>query len=106
MTTIPEIASHENITEHYLRLNIESGNQPSGSIDFISEKINFNISGRYFFKGMVAIKDTELEYKDGKLIFIFKNKKNLVFSCSLEEFEKVSTHIKSYANEDSNRGLF
>ncbi|MFA4870761.1 MAG: hypothetical protein WC623_21370 [Pedobacter sp.] len=106
MTTIPEIASHENITEHYLRLNIEKDNLPCGSIDFISEKINFNISGRYFFKGMVVIEDTKLEYSNGRLIFIFKNKKNLVFSCSLEEFEKVSTHIKSYANEDSNRELF
>ncbi|SMC36974.1 hypothetical protein SAMN04488524_0007 [Pedobacter africanus] len=96
MTTIPEIASHENITEHYLRLNIETNDLPCGSIDFVSEKINFNICGRCLFKGMVAIKDIQLEYKDGKLIFIFKNKKNLRFNCSLKEFETVSTHIRTY----------
>lgn len=96
MATSLEITSHENITEDYLRLNIESGKQPCGSIDFISEKVNFNIIGSSFFKGMVAIKDIELEYKDGKLIFIFKNKKNLALNCSLKEFEKVCTHIKTY----------
>jgi hypothetical protein len=68
MTTIPEITSHENITEQYLQLNIETDDLPCGSIDFISEKINFNIIGRSFFKGMVAIKDIQLEYRDGKLI--------------------------------------
>ncbi|WP_454880797.1 hypothetical protein [Sphingobacterium detergens] len=96
MATSLEISSLENIKQDYLRLNIESGKQPCGSIDFISEKVNFNIIGSSFFKGMVAIKDIELEYKDGKLIFIFKNKKNLPINCSLEEFEKAKTHFKVY----------
>lgn len=90
------ITSHDMISENYLRLNISSGGLSRGSIDFISEKINFNISGRSFFKGMTAINQLELEYSDGKLIFIFKNKKNLEFNCSLKEFEKVSAHIKAY----------
>jgi hypothetical protein len=44
---------------------------------------------------MVAIKDIELEYKDGKLVFLFQNKKNLLFNCSSKEFEKVTTHMKA-----------
>ncbi|MDR6786640.1 hypothetical protein ABIE26_005174 [Pedobacter africanus] len=90
------ITSHDMISENYLRLNIESSNSPCGSIDFISEKVNFNIIGSSFFKGMVAIKDIELEYKDGKLIFIFKNKKNLEFNCNSKEYEKAKTHFKVY----------
>lgn len=93
--------SHDVISENYLRLNISSGGLPIGSIDFISEKINFNISGRSFFKGMAAINQLELEYSDGKLIFIFKNKKNLALNCSLKEFEKVCTHIKTYGYRKS-----
>lgn len=100
MTTVPKITSHENITEHYLKLNIETDHLTSGSVDFISEKINFNITGRYFFKGMVAIKNIQLEYNDGKLIFIFDSKKKLMFNCSSEGFEKVSIHIKTYANNN------
>lgn len=46
------ITSHDMISEHYLRLNISSAGRPSGSIDFISEEINFNITGQSFFKGM------------------------------------------------------
>ncbi|QIH37087.1 hypothetical protein G6053_13585 [Sphingobacterium sp. DR205] len=90
------ITSHDMISENYLRLNISSGGLSRGSIDFISEKINFNISGRSFFKGMTAINQLELEYSDGKLIFIFKNKKNLEFNCSLKEFEKVNAHIQTH----------
>lgn len=45
---------------------------------------------------MIAIKDIELEYKDGKLIFIFMNKKNLEFYCNSKEYEKVKTHFKVY----------
>jgi len=96
MATSLEITSHENIKQHYLRLNIKTNDHPCGSIDFISEKVNFNIIGSSFFKGMVAIKDIELEYKDGKLIFIFKNKKNLEFYCNSKEYEKVRTHFKVY----------
>jgi len=96
MATSLEISSLENIKQDYLRLNIKTNDHPCGSIDFISEKVNFNIIGSSFFKGMVAIKDIELEYKDGKLIFIFKSKKNLPINCNLEEFEKVSVHMKAF----------
>lgn len=60
MTTIPEIASHENITEHYLRLNTESSNLPCGSINFISENINFKKRIHYelFFRGKEQAKFT------------------------------------------------
>ena len=92
------IISLDDISADYLRLNIESDNKPSGVIDFISEKINFNIIGPSFFKGMVPIRNIDLEFKDGKLIFIFDSKKKLSFDCSLEGFEKVSTHIKAYGN--------
>lgn len=90
------ITSHDMLSERYLRLNISSGGQLCGSIDFISEKINFNIIGPSFFKGMVAIKDIELEYKDGKLVFLFQNKKNLEFNCNSKEYEKAKTHFKVY----------
>lgn len=101
-----KIISLDNISADYLRLNIESDNKPSGSIDFISEKINFNITGTSFFKGMVPIRNIDLEFKDGKLIFIFDSKKRLLFDCSLEGFEKVSAHIKTYGNSSNNRDDF
>ena len=69
MATVLKIALYENIMENYLRLNIKTNDQHCGSIDFISEKVNFNIIGSSFFKGMVAIKDLELEYKDGKKLW-------------------------------------
>lgn len=92
------IISLDDISTDYLRLNIQSDNKPSGSIDFISEKINFNITGPSFFKGMVPIRNIDLEFKDGKLVFIFDSKKTLLFNCNLAAFERINTHIKTYAN--------
>jgi len=96
MSTNLKITSHELVNEGYLRLDVVAGNQPCGTIDFIGEKINFNILGRSFFKGMEVIKNVELVYREGRLVFTFWNGKSLAFDCSLEEFEAVKAHTKFY----------
>lgn len=96
MVTRLKIISHEFISEEYLRLHVLARSQPCGTIDLIAEKINFNIVGKYFFKGMEAIKDIELTYSEGKLIFKFRNSKNLTVSCDMTAFTTISMHIKSF----------
>ncbi|SUI96920.1 Uncharacterised protein [Sphingobacterium spiritivorum] len=92
------------IEEAYLRCYIESSNQQCGSVDFISEKINFNISGKnIFYKGMDSIKNIRLEYRDEILIFTFRNKKSLTFNCGMKEFGKISDHIRQYENFGSSQ---
>ncbi|MGJ1528013.1 hypothetical protein ACR79H_20335 [Sphingobacterium spiritivorum] len=88
----------------HLRCYIESSNQQCGSVDFISEKINFNISGKnIFYKGMDSIKNIRLEYRDEILIFTFRNKKSLSFNCGINEFEKISDYIRQYKNYGSSQ---
>lgn len=88
----------------YLRLNIQTGMQPCGSVDFISDKINFNISGKSFsFKGMDSIKNITFQYGEGRLVFVFKNTKSLSFNCSVKDVEKVRAHITAYTQADDTR---
>ncbi|MGE8292913.1 MAG: hypothetical protein ACN6ON_14580 [Sphingobacterium sp.] len=90
METKFNIVSHEAISRNYLQLHIQSNGKPCGSVDFIAEKVNFNISYRWnFFKGMEAIKDIELQYSGGNLIFRFANKKSLVFGCTAEIYKTI-----------------
>lgn len=99
-----EIKSTEIIGNKQLICYIENKDSPCGSIDFISEKINFNISGASFsFKGMEYIKNITLEYTPEELVFIFSNKKKLLVNCHLRIYEKISTHIKNYEQADNNQ---
>ena len=92
------------IEEAYLRCYIESGNQQCGSVDFISEKINFNIYGKnIFYKGMDNIKNIRLEYRDEMLVFTFMNKKSLALNCGMKEFGKISDYIRQYENYGSSQ---
>ncbi|SDD26722.1 hypothetical protein [Niabella drilacis] len=93
-----EIGAHEITSGNYLRLHVCSGINSCGSIDFIGEKINFNIVDGSFFKGMEAIRNVGLAYREGKLIFTFRNRKNLEFRCAIEAFEAVHTHVGIYKN--------
>lgn len=102
---ILKITSNKIIKEAYLQLNITAGEGECGTIDFISNKINFNIVGQYSYKGIEMIKNIELEYTEGRLIFIFKNKKNFTFYCSVHEFEKVNKHIKTYGDADKSSDI-
>ncbi|PRD54742.1 hypothetical protein [Sphingobacterium gobiense] len=96
-TTALEIRTHEIITENYLRLQVYSGNTPCGTIDFIGEKINFNIVGKYFFKGMEAIRNIKLEYKKEEiLVFKFRNSKSLAVSCDMTALKSIRMYIKSF----------
>ncbi|GAA4178989.1 hypothetical protein [Sphingobacterium ginsenosidimutans] len=92
MPTILKIISHELVNKDYLRLNVVSGIQSCGSIDIMYGKINFNIGGKYFFKGMEFIKNVELEYKGEQLVFLFRNGRNLAINCTKEEFSTISKH--------------
>lgn len=59
MTPGLAIVSHEHIRGDCLRLNIQQGGQPCGSVDFIGDKVNFNISGKASFlkewKGLLIL---------------------------------------------------
>lgn len=100
METKLKIVLHEIFSENYLRLHVQSDSKACGSVDFIGEKINFNIScRRNFFKGMEVIKNIEWEYTGEKLIFIFRNGKNLAFSCNPEMFATISRYIKDFQLE-------
>lgn len=95
------IKSHASLGETYLQFHIENENSPCGTIDFIAEKINFNIScNRLIFKGMERIKELSLEYKDESLVFIFSNEKKLSVNGSTAVFEKMIGHIKTYRDHD------
>lgn len=86
-----KIASHEIVNEEYLRLEFYSANNPCGSIDFIKEKVNFNISCRAnFFKGMEMLKNIKMIYEDEKLAFKFRNNKSLVLHCPLAIYSIIS----------------
>lgn len=87
------IISYELVNEGYLRLDVVSGSQPCGSIDLIGEKINFNITGRYFFKGMETIKNIHIDYHKGELIFIFGNKKQLRLGSDRTVFTAISVFL-------------
>ncbi|EFK58948.1 hypothetical protein ACFU8T_15185 [Sphingobacterium spiritivorum] len=94
------------IEEAHLRCYIESSNQKCGSVDFISEKINFNISGKnIFYKGMESIKNIRFDYKDEILVFTFSNNKSMSFNCGIYEFEKISDHIRQYENFGGSQDL-
>ncbi|WP_270089878.1 hypothetical protein [Sphingobacterium sp. SYP-B4668] len=96
MPTNLKIISHELMDKEYLRLYVVSGSQPCGTIDLISEKINFNIVGKYFFKGMSAIKNIALKHSEERLVFKFGNSKSLSVGCDMTAFTAVSMHIKSF----------
>ncbi|WP_313492031.1 MULTISPECIES: hypothetical protein [Sphingobacterium] len=96
MSTKLRIISHEIVKEGYLRLDVVYKSRSCGTIDIIAEKINFNIPGKYFFKGMEAIKNIELEYTEGELVFTFRNRKSLAFSCDMTAFTAISMYIKSF----------
>lgn len=96
-----EIKSYKIIDKGYVIFYLENNGSPCGSIDFISGKINFNIScNRLIFKGMERIKELSLEYKDESLVFIFSNKKKLSVNGSTAIFEKMTGHIKTYRDHD------
>ncbi|MDF2515137.1 MAG: hypothetical protein K0R59_433 [Sphingobacterium sp.] len=96
MPTKLKIISHEFVNESYLRLEIVSGNQPCGTIDLITEKANFNITGKYFYKGMETIKNIQLEYKGKELVFTFRNKKHLLFTCDRTVFTIIRTYTQAF----------
>lgn len=96
-----EIKSYEMIGKDHIIFLAENNGSPCGSIDFISEKINFNISSnRFIFKGMEYIKNLSLEYQDENLLFTFSNKKRLSVNGSTAVFEKMTAHIKAYGHQD------
>lgn len=100
----PVIKSHEILDKDHLRCFVENKNSPCGAIDFIADKVNFNIScKRIFFKGMDNIKNIILNYENEKLVFTLSNKKTLSFKCNPKEFEAISTHFKNYKNADINQ---
>ena len=96
MQTRLRIISLEFVSEHYLQLKVVSGSQPCGAVDLISEKINFNIVGRHFFKGMETIKNIQSEYKEDILVFTFRNKKHLSFNCDRTTFTKIHAYISAF----------
>lgn len=96
MLTKLKIISHEFINGDYLRLNVACGNQPCGTIDLIAKKINFNIVGKHFFKGMVSMNGIELEYQQEALVFTFRNRKRLAFNCDTIVFTTISRHVKAF----------
>ncbi|MGU9937911.1 hypothetical protein ACNFNZ_04945 [Empedobacter brevis] len=96
-----EIVSYENIKEDYLRLHIQQDNRPCGTVDFISDKINFTIScQKDFFKGMETIRNCSCDYKEGTLRFMFNNTQQLTFQCCTAVFEHINQHIQHYGNAD------
>ena len=96
-TDLIEIKSHEILGETHLKFYAGTDNNQCGTIDFISEKINFHIScKRNIFKGMVSIKNITIVYKLGRLVFILKDKKDLSFNCSSQTFEIMNAHIQRY----------
>ncbi|WP_312553362.1 hypothetical protein [Empedobacter brevis] len=96
-----EIVSYENIKEDYLRLHIQQNNRPCGTVDFISDKINFTIScQKNFFKGMETIRNCSCDCKEGALRFMFNNKQQLTFRCCTAVFEHINQHIQQYGNTD------
>jgi len=101
MSATISIKSHEVIDKGHVRFNVENKSSPCGSIDFISGKINFNIScSGFVFKGMEYIKDISLEFKDESLVFTFSNKKSLSVDGSTAIFETMIAHIKVYRHHD------
>ena len=105
-TDIIDIKSHEISDDAHLRFYVATGNTQCGTIDFISENINFYIScKRNVFKGMVSIKNIRVEYKPGRLVFILNDKTNLTFNCSMQLFEVMDAHIQRYKNSDHNRNI-
>lgn len=96
-----EIKSYEMIEKDHVIFYLENNGSSCGSIDFISGKINFNIScNRFIFKGMEYIKELTLAYKDESLVFTFSNKKKLSLNGSTAIFEKMTAHIKTYRYHD------
>jgi hypothetical protein len=95
------IKTHEMIDKGHVIFYVENNSSSCGSIDFISGKINFNISCNSFvFKGMEYMKDMTLAYKDESLVFTFSNKKSLSVAGSIAIFERMTTHIKIYQQQD------
>ncbi len=102
----PEIKSYEVLSKEQLRFYVLQDNNQCGYIDFIADKINFNIScKRNFFKGMDKLKNITLNYEKEKVAFTLSNKKTLSFKCSTAVFEHITTHIESYKDADTNQKL-
>ncbi|MGJ1432807.1 hypothetical protein ACR79M_14625 [Sphingobacterium spiritivorum] len=94
------------LEEAHLRCYVENNNQECGSVDFISEKINFNISGKnIFYKGMESIKNIRFDYKDEILVFTFSNNKSMSFNCGIKEFGEINAHIRQYENFGGSQDL-
>ncbi len=97
-----EIKSYETIEKAHIVFYLENNGSSCGSIDFISGKINFNIScNRFIFKGMEYSRELTLDYKDESLVFTFSNKKKLSVNSSKGIFEKMTAHIQTYGHDDN-----
>lgn len=102
----PEIKPYEVLSKEQLRFYVLQDNNSCGAIDFIADKMNFNIyCKRNFFKGMDKLKNIILNYEKEKVAFILSNKKALSFKCSTAVFEQMITHIEYYKDADTNQKL-
>ncbi|GEM_PF-911228 len=105
-TKILEIKSYEIPDPRHLKFYVENSNEKCGSIDFIADKINFNIScKRPLFKGMEPIKNIKFHYQNQQLVFTLSNKKALSLKCSVQVLEQMNAHIERFSNTDTNQQL-
>lgn len=101
-----EIKVYEILDQRHLKLYIADNNGPCGSIDFIADKINFNIScKRNLFKGMEPIQKIQSNYQKEQLVITLSNKETLSFKCSVQVFEQINAHIERYKRADTNQQL-
>lgn len=106
MAAVFEITSHEIIKEDYFRLMVQSDNRPCGFVDFIADKVNFNISCKNdFFKGMESIVNITFKYEKDRLFVVFKNKRPMVFTCKVKILEQISHHIKGHGNSGKSQNI-
>lgn len=98
--------AHETTNEDYLRLIMTKGDSSCGFVDFIAEKVNFNISGeKVIFKGMENISNMKYTYKNDKLVLLFNNKQTIGFDCNPELFEKISNHFERYGHSEKSQHI-
>lgn len=98
------IVSYEHISEDYLRLIIQKGGQSCGSIDFIGDKVNFNISGKSeFFKGAERIAHIAFSFIADDVVFLFSNKQKLVIYCYPEALQEINLHVKRHRQSGKSR---
>lgn len=90
------VHTQEQINDHYLRLDMLWENQPCGTIDLIAGKINFNLLGKKFFKGMAFLDSLQIEHDGERCIVLFQGGKTLIFGCRTETFSAIDHHVRKF----------